>query len=188
MVLWDRVDEMVGGDDAFLIVDDTALPKKGDESVGVAHQYCGALGKQANYQCLVSLTLAKDDVPIPLALKLYLPDDWASNSKRRAKVGVPGAVVFREKWRIALDEVKRVRRAGVRFRTVLADAGYGACSEFRNELTRLGYTWAVGVLSKQRVYAFLQYERLVNQYPESPWAREVEQHTAAHPHRDQTAP
>ena len=151
-VLWDCVDEMVGGDDAFLIVDDTALPKKGDESVGVAHQYCGALGKQANCQCLVSLTLAKDDVPIPLALKLYLPNDWASDGKRRAKVGVPEGIVFREKWRIALDEVKRVRRVGVRFRTVLADAGYGACSEFRSELTRLGYTWAVGVLSKQRVY------------------------------------
>jgi SRSO17 transposase len=151
-VLWDRVDAMVGGDDAVLIVDDTGLPKKGDESVGVAHQYCGALGKQANCQCLVSLTLAKDDVPVPVSLKLYLPDDWASDGKRRAKVGVPEPVRFREKWRIALDEIKRVRRAGVQFRTVLADAGYGACSEFRNELSALGYTWAVGVLSNQHVY------------------------------------
>jgi SRSO17 transposase len=151
-VLWDRVDAMVGGDDSFLIIDDTALPKKGNESVGVTHQYCGALGKQANCQCLVSLTLAKNDVPVPLALKLYLPDDWASDRKRRAKVGVPEDVVFREKWRIALDEVKRARRAGVRFKTVLADAGFGVCTEFRNELTALGYTWAVGVLSSQRVY------------------------------------
>jgi SRSO17 transposase len=151
-VLWDKVDAMVGGDDSFLIIDDTALPKKGSESVGVAHQYCGALGKQANCQSLVSLTLARNDTPVPVSLKLYLPQDWASDAKRRAKVGVPKHIEFREKWRIAIDEVKRVRLAGVRFRTVLADAGYGACTEFRNELSALGYTWALGVLSTQRVY------------------------------------
>jgi len=151
-VLWDRVDAMVGGEDSFLIIDDTALPKKGAESVGVAHQYCGALGKQANCQSLVSLTLARSDVPVPLSLKLYLPQEWASDPKRRVKAGVPEDVVFREKWRIALDELKRVKREGVRFHTVLADAGYGACSEFRNELSALGHLWAVGVLSNQYVY------------------------------------
>ena len=61
-ILCAKVDEMLGGADAFLIVDDTSLPKKGTKSVGVAHQYCGALGKQANCQSLVSLTLARDDV------------------------------------------------------------------------------------------------------------------------------
>lgn len=61
-VLWDKADVMLGGDKAFLIIDDTGLPKKGVESVGVAHQYCGALGKQVNCECLVSITLAKDDL------------------------------------------------------------------------------------------------------------------------------
>jgi SRSO17 transposase len=179
-VLWDRVDSMVGGEDALLIIDDTALPKKGNESVGVAHQYCGALGKQANCQCLVSLTLAMDEVPVPLSLKLYLPSDWASDTKRRAKVGVPEGIGFREKWRIALDEVKRVKRSGVRFRTVLADAGYGACSEFRNELSALGYTWAVGVLSNQRVYPTHVTTRMPRPSPKGgrPRKRAVSSHVA----------
>jgi SRSO17 transposase len=151
-VLWEKVDAAVGGDDSFLIIDDTALPKKGAESVGVAHQYCGALGKQANCQSLVSFTLAKHDVPMPLSLPLYLPEAWATDAKRRSKVGVPEHVVFREKWRIALDEVKRLRKGGVRFQTVLADAGYGVCGELRKELSSLGLLWAVGVLPNQRAY------------------------------------
>ena len=151
-VLFDKADTMLGGEQAYLIIDDTALPKKGTESVGVTHQYCGALGKQANCQSLVTLTLAKDDVPVPVSLRLYLPEIWAKDAKRRKKVGVPESIVFREKWRIALDEVKRLKKAGVRFGTVLADAGYGVCGELRTELSSLGLLWAVGVLSNQRVY------------------------------------
>jgi SRSO17 transposase len=151
-VLWAKVDRIVGGDDSYLIIDDTALPKKGVESVGVAHQYCGALGKQASCQCLVSATLARDDIPFPVALRLYLPEAWASDSDRRAKVGVPVEVDFAPKWRIALDEVRRLRATGVRFGTVLADAGYGICAEFRRELSREGLRWAVGIIPQQQFY------------------------------------
>lgn len=151
-VLWDKADTMLGGQDAFLIIDDTALPKKGDESVGVAHQYCGALGKQANCQSLVSLTLAKDDVPVPVALRLYLPEAWAKDKKRREKVGVPATVAFQPKWRIALDELKRLKDAGVRFGTVLADAGYGVCADFRRELTAMSFNWAVGIICEHKFY------------------------------------
>lgn len=151
-VLWSKADAMLGGHDAFLIIDDTALPKKGDESVGVAHQYCGALGKQANCQSLVSLTLARGDVPVPIALRLYLPEPWAKDQKRREKVGVPPTVAFQPKWRIALDELKRIKEAGVRFGTVLADAGYGVCADFRRELTDLSLTWAVGIISEHKFY------------------------------------
>lgn len=101
----DRCNELVGGPDVHLIIDDTALPKKGEHSVGVAHQYCGALGKQANCQCLVSLTLAHDEVPVPIALRLYLPEAWTTDKKRRAKARVPDDIAFRPTWRIALDEV-----------------------------------------------------------------------------------
>lgn len=151
-VLWNKADEMLGDEDAFLIIDDTALPKKGDESVGVAHQYCGALGKQANCQSLVTLTLAKNDVPIPVVLRLYLPEAWAKDLERREKVGVPATVAFQPKWRIALNELKRLKDAGVRFGSVLADAGYGVCADFRRELSDLSLTWAVGIISEQKFY------------------------------------
>jgi SRSO17 transposase len=151
-VLCQRVDEMLGGEDAYLIVDDTSLPKKGTESVGVAHQYCGALGKQANCQCMVSLTLARDDIPAPVALRLYLPKSWTEDGERRERVKVPATIGYRPKWRIALDEIDRVRAAGVRFGCVLADAGYGVCAEFRHGLSERGYAWAVGIFSTHNIY------------------------------------
>jgi SRSO17 transposase len=152
-VLCHKVDEMLGGDDAYLIVDDTGLPKKGTESVGVAHQYCGALGKQANCQCLVSLTLARDDVPAPVGLRLYLPQSWTQDTARCERAKVPATIGYRPKWRIALDEIDRVRAAGVRFGCTLADAGYGACGEFRHGLSQRGLAWAVGILSTQNMYS-----------------------------------
>jgi len=151
-VLCHKVDELLGGDEAFLIVDDTSLPKKGTESVGVAHQYCGALGKQANCQCLVSLTLARDDVPAPVGLRLYLPQAWTSDLERRKRAKVPENIVYQPKWRIALNEIDRVRAAGVRFGGVLADAGFGMCAEFRRGLSQRGFAWAVGILSTQNMY------------------------------------
>lgn len=151
-VLCQKVDEMLGGDASFLIIDDTALPKKGIESVGVAHQYCGALGKQANCQSLVSLTLACDDVPAPIALRLYLPQTWTKDPARCQRAKVPATIGYRPKWQIALDEIDRVRAAGVRFGCVLADAGYGVCAEFRRGLTDRDLLWAVGILSTQNMY------------------------------------
>lgn len=152
-VLLSKADAMVGGSDSHLIIDDTALPKKGGCSVGVGHQYCGALGKSANCQALVSLTLARDEVPVPVALRLYLPEAWAADSERRRKAGVPEHVVFQPKWQIALDEVKRALAAGVSFGDVVADAGFGACGAFRQGLSELGLTWAVGISPDQLVFA-----------------------------------
>ena len=74
--LLSKADHLLGGPEAVLVIDDTALPKKGTHSVGVAHQYAGVLGKNANCQVLVSLTLARDEVPLPIALRLYLPERW----------------------------------------------------------------------------------------------------------------
>ena len=151
-VLCEKLDAMLGGDDSYLIVDDTSLPKKGTKSVGVAHQYCGALGKQANCQVLVSLTLARDEIPAPIALRLYLPREWTKDVARCKRAGVPSTIGYRPKWRIALDEIDRVRAAGARFHCVLADAGYGMCAEFRRGLTERGLSWAVGILSTQNMY------------------------------------
>src|SRR3712207_7296039 len=102
-VLAERADRLLGGPGAVLVIDDTALPKKGDLSVGVARQYCGALGKRANCQALVSLTLARGEVPIPVGLRLFLPQEWTSKPRRCARAGVPAAEVeARSKGEIAL--------------------------------------------------------------------------------------
>ena len=149
-----EADRQVGGDDAWLIIDDTALPKKGRHSVGVAPQYASALGKNANCQTLVSLTLALRDVPVMVGLRLFLPEGWTSDSARLDRVGVPDdRRAYRTKPEIALDEIDRVRAAGVRFGCVLADAGYGLSAPFRQALTARGLTWAVGIPYKQKVYS-----------------------------------
>ena len=153
-VLAERADRLVGGPDAVLVIDDTALPKKGTLSVGVARQYCGQLGKRASCQALVSLTLAGQEVPLPVGLRLFLPEKWTEDLERCAAAGVPeDEVVARSKGEIALAELDRLIAAGVRFGTVLADAGYGAGAAFRHGLDERGLTWVVGIPRHQKVYA-----------------------------------
>src|SRR5215218_7155666 len=149
-----EADRLVGGPRAAaLVIDDTALPKKGALSVGVARQYCGQLGKKASCQALVSLTLARDEVPVPVGLRLFLPEEWTSKPERCARAGMPEAeVVARSKGEIALAELDRLRAAGVRFGTVLADAGYGASAAFRRGLDERGQRWAVGIPRDLKVY------------------------------------
>ena len=84
-----QADRLVGGEDAVLVIDDTALPKKGDRSVGVAAQYASSLGKTANCQTLVSLMLARGEVPVMVALRLFLPESWTSDTARLKRTGVP---------------------------------------------------------------------------------------------------
>ncbi len=79
------------------IIDDTGFPKKGQHSVGVARQYCGELGKQDNCQVAVTLSIANHDASLPVAYRLYLPKEWASDRKRRRKVGVPDEISFKTK-------------------------------------------------------------------------------------------
>src|SRR5258707_2645064 len=92
-----QADKLVGGSDAMLVIDDTAIPKKGTHSVGVAAQYASALGKTANCQTLVSLTLARGEVPVMLALRLFLE-----------RAGVPTEYrTARTKPEMALAEIDR---------------------------------------------------------------------------------
>ncbi len=148
-----QADALVGGPDAVLVIDDTALPKKGTHSVGVASQYASALGKTANCQTLVSLTLAQNEVPVPIALRLFLPETWTNDPARMRRAGVPDAAqMARSKPEIALGELKRVLEAGVRFGVVVADAGYGISPALRHGLSALGLSWAVGIPRLQKVY------------------------------------
>ncbi len=151
-VLARTAQRLVGGAHAVLIIDDTTLPKQGRHSVGVVRQYCGVLGKTANCQTLISLTLARGEVPLPLALRLYLPREWSEDRDRCRRAGVPPEIPFQSKAGLALAELDRVRAAGVTFGTVLADAGYGMSAAFRQALSARQLTWAVGVLRTQKVY------------------------------------
>src|SRR5712672_640529 len=152
--LLNQADRLVGGGDAVLVIDDTAVPKKGEHSVGVAAQYASALGKTANCQTLVSLTLARGEVPVMIALRLFLPESWTSDVARLKHAGVPVEHrAARTKPEIALAEIDRVIAAGVRFGCVLADAGYGLSAPFRQGLTARKLAWAVGIPRHLKVYS-----------------------------------
>ena len=95
------------------IIDDTGFPKKGRHSVGVTRQYCGQLGKQDNCQVAVTLSLANHDASLPIAYRLYLPEDWAKDQARRDKAKVPETIAFQTKPEIALEQIKAARTAGL---------------------------------------------------------------------------
>ena len=148
-----QADRLVGGKDAVLVIDDTAMPKKGDRSVGVAPQYASSLGKTANCQTLVSLTLAQGEVPVMVALRLFVPESWTSNPVRLKRAGVPVEYrAARTKPGVALAEIDRVIASGARFGCVLADSGYGSSGPFRQALSERGLLWAVGLSRRQNVY------------------------------------
>ena len=148
-----QAERLVGDKDAVLVIDDTAMPKKGDRSVGVAPQYASTLGKMANCQTLVSLTLAYREVPVMVALRLFLPESWTSDPARLKRADVPVEDrAARTKPEIALAEIDRVIAAGVRFGCVLADAGYGLSAPFRQGLTARKLAWAVGIPRHLKVY------------------------------------
>ncbi|BAE49215.1 Transposase [Paramagnetospirillum magneticum AMB-1] len=134
------------------IIDDTGLPKKGVHSVGVARQYCGQLGKQDNCQVAVTLSIANDHASLPIAYRLYLPEDWASDPARRHKAGVPDEVMFHTKPQIALEQVRAALAEGVAPGVLLADAGYGVDTAFRTGLSRLGLTYVVGIQSSTSLW------------------------------------
>lgn len=133
--------------EAVLILDETSFPKQGDHSVGVARQYCGALGKTANCQVAVSVHLGTATACLPLTWGLYLPQAWIDDPVRRAAARVPAAITYRSKPALALEALDRVGAWGVGRRVVLADAGYGTSHEFRAALTARGLPYCVQVAS-----------------------------------------
>lgn len=134
------------------VVDDTGFPKKGRHSAGVARQYCGRLGKQDNCQIAVSVSLANKSMSVPAAWRLYLPKKWAQDSRRREKVGVPPEVRFLEKWRIALEEIDLLQADDLPPAPVVADAGYGDTTAFREGLSQRGFSYVVGIKGDTTVW------------------------------------
>jgi SRSO17 transposase len=134
------------------IIDDTGFPKKGKESVGVARQYCGQLGKQDNCRVAVSLSVTTATFSVPVAYRLYLPENWAEDVARRNKTGIPEAIQFQTKPRIALDQIRQAVESEVARGVVLADAAYGMDGQFRAGLRALQLEYAVGVQSSMSVW------------------------------------
>lgn len=134
------------------IIDDTGIPKKGEHSVGVSHQYCGQLGKQANCQVAVTLSLANHDASLPVAYRLYLPKAWAEDDARRSKAKVPEDVTFKTKPEIALDLVRWAHETGLPGKMALMDAAYGNDSRLRAGVTELGMAYVAGIQAQTLVW------------------------------------
>ncbi len=135
------------------IIDDTAYPKHGPHSVGVHHQYCGQLGKQANCQVVVTLSLANHHASLPIAYRLYLPKPWAEDAGRRNKAHVPEEIAFRTKPQIALEQIRAACAAGVRRGVVLMDASYGSNTALRSNVSALALAYVAGIVPSVKVRA-----------------------------------
>jgi SRSO17 transposase len=128
------------------IIDDTSFPKQGQHSVGVHHQYCGQLGKQANCQVAVTLSIANHAASLPVAYRLYLPKEWTGDRARRKKAGVPKEIKFKTKPELALEQIRWALKSGLPRGVGLLDAGYGNDSHLRTEMTKLEVPYVAGIL------------------------------------------
>ena len=128
---------------AAWIVDETGWVKQGEKSVGVARQYCGAVGKRANCQVSVDVVVSDGQIAAPVAGRLYLTEDWVADGARRQAAGVPPAVQFQTKPEIALDLIRQVSSDGVDPAPVLGDEVYGRASELRRGLRQLNLEYCL---------------------------------------------
>lgn len=144
-VLWRRLHALLPTREGVLALDETSFPKQGDDSVGVKRQYCGARGKTANCQVAVSTMLWAAGLSWPLTFELYLPHEWTDDDARRTRAGIPDTVRFREKWRIGLSHVRRLRRAGFTLTAVVADSEYGRVAAFRRGLEQEGLRYGLAI-------------------------------------------
>ena len=135
------------------IIDDTSFPKQGKHSVGVHHQYCGQLGKQANCQVVVTLSIANHHASLPIAYQLYLPEVWAEDAERRKKARIPEEITFKTKPQIALEQLRAAVAAGVARGVVLMDASYGSNSELRNGVSLLALSYMAAIVPTIKVQA-----------------------------------
>jgi SRSO17 transposase len=135
------------------IIDDTSYPKHGPHSVGVHHQYCGQLGKQANCQVVVTLSIANHHASLPIAYRLYLPKVWAEDAARRKKAHVPAEIAFKTKPQVALEQIRWAYAAGVARGVVLMDASYGSNTALRNGVSALALTYVAAIVPTIKVRA-----------------------------------
>jgi SRSO17 transposase len=130
---------------AAWVIDDTAFPKFGRWSVGVAPQYCGALGKVANCQVGVSVHAVTDQASCPIDWRLFLPPEWDDDLERRRKAHVPDHERHRPKWQLALELLDELAAWELTPPVILADAAYGEVNGFRLGLEQRELAYVVQV-------------------------------------------
>jgi SRSO17 transposase len=160
------------------IIDDTGLPKHGPHSVGAHHQYCGELGKQAVCQVAVTLSIANHHASLPIAYRLYLPQAWAGDAKRRKQTHVPKTIRFKTKPQIALEQLRTACEAGVPRGAVLMDASYGSNLALRTSVRELALTYVAAIVPTLKVRAVpgrggpedrMSVEDVARSLPKSAW-------------------
>lgn len=150
--LWKMLRKQQLDAEGVLLIDDTGIRKSGKHSVGVARQYSGTLGQVGNCQVIVTSVLRSGQSTWPIAMDLYLPDEWASDEERRASAGIPEDIPFRKKWEIALEQVDTALAAGLTLKFVVADAGYGDTSAFRDGLEERKLRYVVAIPGSLQVF------------------------------------
>ena len=148
-----QIGQQLGEEDGVLVFDPSSFPKSGRESVGVDRQWSGRLGKVDNCQVAVYLGYVSRKEHALVDTRLYLPEEWAKDAERRTAVGVPQDIVFLEKWRIALEEIDALLAEELPPAPVVADAGYGDTTGFRDGLTERGFSYVVGIKGTTTVWA-----------------------------------
>lgn len=162
-----KLDAELPGVEAF-VIDDTGFPKKGKHSVGVQRQYSGTLGRVDNCQVAVSLHVASEHGSGMVGFRLFLPESWASDRKRRKSAGVPAEVGPATKGALALALLDEALAAGLRRHVVLADAGYGDSSDFREGITHRGLQYVVAVNGEPVVWPAGSSPRVIRKPAGSP--------------------
>jgi SRSO17 transposase len=150
--IWERLRERTPARKGHLLIDDTSIPKQGRESVGVWRQYCGALGKVANCQVVVTTALRTRHSVWPLGMQLFMPESWCDDEDRRERTRVPDELVHRTKPEMAIEQLDAAVATGFEITCVLADAGYGDSVEFREAIAQRGLKYAVGVGRTMKVF------------------------------------
>jgi SRSO17 transposase len=149
--LAEKVADLMAEPEVWMI-DETSFPKAGEASVGVARQYCGALGKVANCQVAVSLHWSTCEASCPLAWRLYLPQSWLETPARRAEGKIPDDISYRSKNQLASDLIDQVLSWDVPRLPVVADSAYGNDFDFRAGLRERGLQYAVAVEPSIKVW------------------------------------
>jgi SRSO17 transposase len=139
------------------VIDDTGFPKQGKMSVGVARQYCGALGKVGNCQLGVSISAVTAQASCPIDWRLFVPEAWDEpdefNQKRRERAHLPDDVHHQPKWKLVLEMIDELSGWGLAPPVVLGDGAYGDISELRAELTEREIAYVLDVKGVTSAYA-----------------------------------